>query len=186
MLKSIFILFSLFILCSCLSEYTPYQPMHKKSKYGDDVCGYYDRENAIYYVRACEKGKYCENPDSNLNQYLSICQDVPTPEVGLSTLNGDCSSNFDCEYDLKCVSNKCTYTCPTVGHAPYKYDDQTSYRCGTPAPEGYCENKEFSATIGLPTSSFGSPKHKYQKCGLYTFHHQPIIYINLKIQNMLI
>ena len=144
--------------------------MHKKSKYGDDVCGYYDRENAIYYVRACEKGKYCENPDSNLNQYLSICQDVPTPEVGLSTLNGDCSSNFDCEYDLKCVSNKCTYTCPTVGHAPYKYDDQTSYRCGTPAPEGYCENKEFSATTGLPTSSFGSPKHKYQKCGLYTFH----------------
>lgn len=174
MLKSIFIVFSLFILCSSLSEYMPYLPMNKKSKYGDDICTYYDNENSILYVRACEKGKYCLNPGSNLNQYFSICQDVPTPEVGVSTLNGDCSSNFDCEYDLKCVSNKCTLTCNTLGYAPYKHDGDTSYSCGTPALEGYCENREYSidTVTGLEvhTSKFGSPKHKYQKCGLYTFH----------------
>ena len=60
----------------------PYLPKHN-----------YDNENSIYYIRAYEKGKYCLNPNSNLNHYFSICQEF--------------SSNFDFEYNLKCVYNKC-------------------------------------------------------------------------------
>ena len=151
--------------------------MNKKSKYGDDVCRYKEIKDSytVTYVRACEKGKYCQDLyDSTLiNNYFSICQDVPTPEVGISTLNGDCSSNFDCESNLECVSNKCIHTCSTTGHVPYKHDDDSIYHCGKPAPEGYCENNEYSnnPTTGLEETitTYGSPKHKYQKCGLYIF-----------------
>lgn len=121
----------------------------------------------VDYVRACEKGKYCLNPQNGL--YLYLCQDVPTSEKGISTLNGDCSSNFDCEYNLKCVSSKCIFTCNTAGESPYKHDDDSTYHCGKPAPEGYCENNEYSAT-GVATTTYGSPQHKYQKCGEYIFH----------------
>lgn len=173
MLRPIFILFYLFILCS--SEYIPYLTMKKKSKYGEEICRYYDREDQIYYVRACEKGKYCLNPNSQLNQYFSICQDVPTPEIGVSTLNGDCSSKFDCESNLKCVSNKCIYTCTTAGEVPYKNYNTNLYDCGKPALEGYCINREYpidpTTNSAVPTFTYGSPKHKYQKCGVYTFRH---------------
>lgn len=170
MLKPLFTFVSLFILCS--SDYIPYLPMNKKSKYGDDVCRYTEIKDSypVTYVRACEKGKYCQDltDQTLINNYFSLCQDVPTPEDGLSTINGDCSSNFDCEYNLECVSNKCTHTCNNAGEVPYKHDGASSYSCGKPAPEGYCINNDFANSS--PTT-YGSPKHKYQKCGLYTFYH---------------
>lgn len=151
--------------------------MNKKSKYGDDVCRYHDIKDSVsvYYVRACEKGKFCQDVgnDGLLNSYFSLCQDVPAPVEGISTLNGECSSDFDCEFNLECVSQKCIKTCSTAGYVPYKHDGDNTYLCGNPAPEGYCTNTEYpvDSTTGLPTTKYGSPKHKYQKCGLYTFHH---------------
>ena len=152
-----------------------YRPMKKESKYGEDICRYREIKDSqiIYYVRACEKGKYCEDlGNEGINSGFSICQDLPTRETGISTLNGECSSDFDCENDLECVSKKCTYTgtaCST-GQAPYKPEGTSSYRCSKLAPEGYCEVREYSTDSSSYTSSFGSPQSKYQKCGLYTFH----------------
>lgn len=180
---AIFILFYLFISCS-----SDYMPMEKKSKYGEDVCGYYDKSD--YYVKPCEKGKYCvrydDGGDYTEGTTLSICQDAPTIEEGIKTLDEKCSSDFECEYDLKCKGQKCVYdgSCnaneypyktfynPNLYNNPYSspYNNHYNYRCGKKAPEGYCYKIEYTQNSGQQYY-FGNKKEKSQICGVYTFHN---------------
>lgn len=166
MYKHIFIFISLFILC--LSDYLP---MEKDSKFGDDVCGYYDK-NGDYYVKPCDSGKYCVTPSTSLSSStLSVCQDVPVIETGLSTLDGECSSDFDCVYDLECKGKKCKLSsdCP-ANQYPYGWNDIGNFGCSEKAPEGYCQYTEYQNNI--PKISFSTPPSKLHYCGIYIFNPQ--------------
>ena len=165
MLKHIFISISLFISCLQID----YVPMEKDSKYGDDICGYYDK-NGDYAVKPCDKGKYCVLPSGSPSSSLAICQDVPTIQTGLSSLDEDCSSDFDCEYDLKCRGKKCKILndCTLSNEFPYKSGNSQGYNCDVKAPEGYCEYTEYTNT-GTKISH-SSPPNKYHICGVYTYH----------------
>ena len=164
MFKHIFILISLFFLC-----FSDFIPMQKDSKYGDDVCGYYDKNND-YYVKPCDSGKYCVTPSTSLSSSsLSVCQDVPKIEGGLSSLDGDCTSDFDCEYNLECKGKKCklSYDCPNNQY-PYKLNTIGGYSCAEKAPEGYCKFTEY--TNSGSKTYYSSPPSQLHYCGVYTFN----------------
>lgn len=162
--KHILIFISLFILC--LSDFLP---MEKDSKYGDDICGYYDKNGNDYYVKPCDSGKFCvQHTNDYSSSYLCVCQDVPKIEKGLSSLDEDCSSDFDCETNLQCISKKCKYytDCPNNQY-PYKTSMGT-YLCSEKAAEGYCEFKEITNS-GTKYYHL-SPPTKLHYCGVYTFN----------------
>lgn len=166
MSKHIIILFSLFILCSSILR-----PMKKKSKYGDDVCKY--EEGDFEYVKPCEKGKYCLERSSQGSD-LYICQDLPEGQEGLNTLNEKCSSDFDCEENLECISGNCKLVCPLTNESPVKQDGG-SYSCTDStqkAADGVCMLEEYtrdsSGTVTLSNIKYGNPTGKSQLCGLYS------------------
>ena len=167
MSKQIFILLSLFILCSSYLR-----PMEKNSKFGDDICKY---EDASYeYVRPCEKGKYCLDEDSGSNEFY-VCQDLPEAQEGLNTIDEKCSSDFDCESNLKCVGGYCKL----VGCADYPIKVSGIYTClpsSMKAAEGVCESYGYTESPGFSTldsskDKFGNPTGKSQFCGLLDFHN---------------
>ena len=145
--------------------------MKKDSKYGDDICGYYDK-NGDYYVKPCDSGKYCVTPSTSLSSStLSVCQDVPVIEGGLSSLDGDCSTDFDCEYGLECKGKKCklSYDCNTNEY-PFRWNSVGGYTCEKKAPEGYCQYIEITTTERKTYKS--SPPSKLYYCGVYTFNNE--------------
>ena len=160
MSKQILILLSLFILC--LSQTATYlRPMEKDSKYGDDVCRYIDE--GYEYVRPCEKGKYCLKQSSQGSD-LYICQNIPEAQEGLNILDEKCSSDFDCELDLKCISGTCKLDCGNGNETPVKVYYNNGYECMGPsakAADGVCWSR------GTP-QKFGNPTGKSQICGLYS------------------
>ena len=167
MSKYIFILLSLFILCS------PYlRPMKKDSKYGDDVCRY--EEEGYDYVRPCEKGKYCLKEYSEGSD-LFICQNLPEAQEGLNILDEKCSSDFDCEANLKCIGGFCKLNCALTNYSPVKTNGG-QYACrdsSLKANDGVCmvnEYKEISGTIYNDKTKYGNPIGKSQICGLFDFH----------------
>lgn len=169
MFKHILIFILLFFLC--LSDFVP---MKKDNQYGDDVCGYYDKNNGDYYVKPCDNGKYCVTPSISVSSTpsltvstLSVCQDVPKIETGLSSLDGDCSSDFDCEHGLECKAQKCKLPndCP---NNEYPYKGSSGYSCAEKAPEGYCEFLEYTNTVTKHYHS--SPPTNLHKCGVITFN----------------
>ena len=89
--------------------------MKKDHKYGDDIC-YYRQEidekhdYTVYYVKPCEKGKYCETEIEN--QPFGFCKDVPTNAIDFPTYEGDCNSNGECPTGLVC-DGKCKLECST-------------------------------------------------------------------------
>ena len=99
-----------------------YLPMKKDHKYGDDIC-YYRQEidekhdYTIYYVKPCEKGKYCEFEVEN--QPFGFCRDIPTKAIDFPTYEGDCNSNGECLDDLVC-DGKCKKVCPAIGLLPFR------------------------------------------------------------------
>ena len=168
MSKHIFILLSLFILCS--SQYL--RPMKKDSKYGDDVCRYI--EEGFVYVRPCEKGKYCLK-ESSEGSDLYVCQDLPEAQEALNTLDEKCSSDFDCELNLKCIGGYCKNEQCGSNQAPLKRGN--SYSCissSEKAADGICwlqQYKDNSGTISVDGSpKEGNPTGKSQKCGLLDFY----------------
>ena len=168
MSKQLFILLSLFILCSSYLR-----PMEKKSKYGDDICRYED--NGYQYVRPCEKGKYCLKVSSEGSEFY-ICQDLPEVQEGLNTLEEKCSSNFDCENNLECIGSYCKLDC-TSG-SPVKLTSlSNTYSCVSPtrkADDGICMKKVYKDVSGSQVydyTTYGNPTVKSQICGLFDFHH---------------
>lgn len=162
--RDLIILLSLFILCS-----STYRPMEKKSKYGDDICRYEDGN--YYYVKPCEKGKYCLEKDADGSD-LYICQDLPETREGLKTLDEECSSDFDCENNLECIGGHCKSDC---GNQYTVKNDQGSYVCrdsNHKATDGICKldeySKDSSGTVTGPDTKYGIPTGKSQICGLYS------------------
>ena len=99
-------------------------PMKKNNKYGDDIC-YYRQEIddkhdfAVYYVKPCEKGKYCEDVGDN---EFGFCKDILTTPIDFPTYEGNCNSNGECLSDLDCDNGKCIYKCPNNNEYPFRYD----------------------------------------------------------------
>lgn len=167
MSKQLFILLSLFILCSSYLR-----PMEKKSKYGDDICKYDDSD--YEYVRPCEKGKYCLNEYSEGSEF-NVCQDLPEAQEGLNTLDEKCSSDFDCESNLECIGG----TCKLDGCANYPVKVSGSYTClssSFKAADGVCKSFGYTESSGIATfdpskDKYGNPSGKSQFCGLFDFHN---------------
>ena len=89
-------------------------PMKKDHKYGDDIC-YYREINekldyAIYYVRPCEKGQYCENEVSS-DQPYGFCRDVETNITDFPGFGDSCSTEGECQNGLTCENSKCNLKC---------------------------------------------------------------------------
>lgn len=167
MSKQIFILLSLFILCS-----SSLRPMEKNSKFGDDICKYEDGN--YEYVRPCEKGKYCLDEDSGSNEFY-VCQDLPEAQEGLNTVDEKCSSDFDCEDNLECVGGYCKL----VGCADYPLKVSGTFICmpsSQKAADGVCKSYGYTERSGFSTfdtskDKFGNPTGKSQFCGLLDFHN---------------
>ena len=92
-----------------------YLPMKKDHKYGDDICYYREIDEkldyAVYYVKPCEKGKYCEDEVSR-NQPYGFCRDILDKPTIFSSYGEACSSDAECQEDLYCDST-CKYKCPS-------------------------------------------------------------------------
>ena len=135
--KNIFTFICLFLIDQTIllsaNRETFYLPMKKNHKYGDDICLYREdidekREYTIYYVKPCEKGKYCEN---EINR-LGFCRDIPTNATDFPTYEGDCKSNGECLKGLDCNNGKCnkiTQQCPSYdpNHPDFPFFDELNH-----------------------------------------------------------
>lgn len=167
MIKNIILLVCLIIISK--SDKNNYLPMEKASKYGDDVCRYYD--DGHFYVKQCEKGKYCVDPISDSESYLEICHDLPN-QSQLSNLNeGKCKTTFECDGNLLCDGNTCT-KCRNSNQFAY---GEYPFTCvgDTLKGSGYCESVSLNA-FNIPESKYSSPEN-YKKCGKYTIKEYPNI-----------
>ena len=109
-------------------------PMKKDHKYGDDICYYrdnYDEKHyyTVYYVKPCEKGKFCEDEISG--QPFGFCRDIPTNSTDFPNYGGACNSNGECPALLDC-DGTCKLKCPN-NEFPLN-DDLSSFTC---QPSGF-------------------------------------------------
>lgn len=107
-------------LCLFSPFYSAYLPFKKNGDFGDNLCAY--KPHGIYYVKDCKENKYCKY---NSNEELGFCQDPPS-EITLLGSSEKCSSDFECESNLICENEKCTYDCST-GTSYYKANDGKYY-----------------------------------------------------------
>lgn len=132
--KSFYVVICLFLIEQYLalsaSRNYIYLPMKKDHKYGEDICYYREIDEkldyAIYYVRPCEKGQYCEDEISG-NQPYGFCRDVETNITDFPGFGDSCSTNGECQTDLTCDNSKCTLKCPSSSTQIQK--DYNSYYC---------------------------------------------------------
>ena len=105
MYNYIFVFFS--ILSTLNSAYLPFK---KNKNFPDETCSYIF-ENHIYYVKDCEKGKYCKDRNS---EDFSICENIPDVTLLNIDSSESCQSSYECEDGLTCINSKCTYyyDCP--------------------------------------------------------------------------
>ena len=166
MIKNIILIACLIIISNCDKDF--YIPMEKDSKYGADVCSYYDEGH--YYVKPCEKGKYCADNLANGISNLEICYDLPNPSQ-LSNLNeGKCKTSFECDGELLCNGNTCT-ECPNTNE--FRYGDFPYRNCisNTVKGSGYCSSVSLTASNRHDTKI--STPESYKKCGKLTIKEYP-------------
>lgn len=153
--------YSLLFLCF-ISVYSSnaFIPMKKNKYFKEDVCAYPD--SSIYYVKPCEEGKYCKMSDE-----LGICQDVPY-KAQIKGLGDECSSDFECDFNLQCVSAKCTLPGCTSPYSVVK--THFGWTCQSNTEAGLCYNRDFSSSIPFTSTSQYTISHDYfQVCGKITF-----------------
>lgn len=124
------LLFEQAILLSTVRE-NLYLPMKKNHKYGEDICYYRDEidekhDYTIYYVKSCEKGKYCETEIDD--QPFGFCRDILTNATDFPTYEGECSSNGECLTGLDCDNGKCKKTTCSNTRFPF-YKDLDTVEC---------------------------------------------------------
>ena len=110
--RNILLFIGLFLIGSELSIPTPtnrkaiYLPMKKDHKYGDDICYYREIDGkldyAVYYVKPCEKGKYCESGITG--HPFGFCKDIPTNVTDFPSYGEACSTDGECQNSLICDS----------------------------------------------------------------------------------
>ena len=158
-MNKILILFS-FLLTFIISDKDLYLPMNKDSKYGEDICRYYD--DAHYYVKPCEKGKYCVDTSFQYSN-LFVCKDIPKVKHALGLKDTDpCSTSFECDNLLECQSESCTYYCSL---SSYFYGvDNICYPDSEKAPSSYCEYNKYDSNGNFEKTTYSSPE-KNKICG---------------------
>jgi len=100
------------LFTSILSLSLPtYRPMSSRTiDFGDNICYYQEYDSGsnagslIKYVKPCPEGEYCESTEGTNNYQLHTCETLPKYR---NTLNADCSTDFECDTDLKCSGGKC-------------------------------------------------------------------------------
>ena len=163
-----FYIFITFLVSFSISDKNRYLPMDKDSKYGEDVCRYYDNDGH-FYVKPCEKGKYCAsdfNSQITDYSYLEICQDLPKYAHYLN-LDDKCTSTFECGYGLKCIGTSCTGDCGPDEFI--RHTSSNSYTCENKVNKGsggYCSQITFDNT-GIQITKY-SPAEKDKRCGKLT------------------
>ena len=167
MFKNIILFVCLIIVSK--SDKDMYLPMEKNSKYGDDVCRYRD-EDGYFYVRACEKGKYCAKGLSTIS-YLQVCHDLPTTSL-LSNLNqGKCTTTLECESGLLCNGNTCTKCLSSSSLV--RVGEYGSYHCVPDSNKG----TGFCKSVTLDSNNVATTKESfpesYKKCGKLTIKEYP-------------
>ena len=116
--KNYLVFFCLFLFEQTILQDTNrkvfYLPMKKDHKYGDDICYYRDEVDdkhyyVVYYVKPCEKGKYCETEVDN--QPFGFCRDILTNATDFPIYEENCNSNGECLKNVDCINGKCTRDC---------------------------------------------------------------------------
>lgn len=156
---------SLILLCILSTFNSAYLPFKKNRDFPDDTCGYSFKDN--YYVKDCESGKYCKYRSNGAG--LLRCENVPS-EVVLTSLDGTCESDFECETGLRCINSRCSYSsdCP---EGETRVRTQSGYICKDPQTSNIFYTKDFTwheqtgSTNGYidGTSSFDSYGPDYLK-----------------------
>ena len=125
-----------------------YLPMKKDHKYGDDICYYREIDEkldyAVYYVKPCEKGQYCEDEVSN-NQPFGFCRDILDKPTNFPSYGDACSSDAECQDDLYC-DGTCKLKCPSGAGNVYQ-TDINSFSCKT---DGYKKIDANQCTLYEP------------------------------------
>ena len=121
-----------------------YLPMKKDHKYGDDIC-YYREINekldyAVYYVRPCEKGQYCEDEVSS-NQPFGFCRDIETNITDFPSFGEDCSTNAECPNNMICSNGKCKRQTDCSSSETQVLCDYNSICCRPTNHKQFDENK---------------------------------------------
>ena len=123
-LNNYYYMFKYFLVLFCvLSTFnSTYLPFKKNKDFPDDACTYSYKDNL--YVKDCGNGKYCKDRGDN----LSKCENLPSVE--LSSLDGACTSDFECENNLVCTNSKCSYFYNTdCSSSQTKVTTQNRYEC---------------------------------------------------------
>ena len=109
----LFLIGSELSIVTCTDRKIIYVPMKKDHKYGDDICYYREIDEkldyAVYYVKPCEKGKYCE---SGIEGHpFGFCKDIQNNVTDFPSYGEACSTDGECQNNLICDST-CKKECP--------------------------------------------------------------------------
>lgn len=127
-----------------------YLPFKKNKHFPDGTCSYIFEEN-IYYVRDCEKGKYCNDRGAD----FSICENIPEVTLLNADSSESCQSNYECENGFACVNSKCIY--PDCATGQQKIITKIGYKCLLSTDSNVFYSKDFKWNDGT-SSIVGTTK----------------------------
>lgn len=150
-----FCFFLIYIISFSLSAFIP---MKKNKNFKEDVCAYSESSNI--YVKPCEDGKYCEM----MTQDLGHCLNVEN-KIEVKSLNDDCTSDFECDYNLECDSS--SKKCALIGGCTsgnVVKTNEGAWVCRPNTYDGLCFYRDVTS---------GNDLYKYSEynkvCGIITF-----------------
>lgn len=166
MFTKIFVLISLFSF-----SFLMYFPLSKKEidLNTDDIC-YYSEDSNKEYVKACNKGYYCNKKKNNIT--FGICLEY---NPGLKKYNEECSKNSECYIGLVCSNGKCV---ANKNSKPYNYTDDSStkryYYCSDNTfptkinNDIICDHKTEEDKCFLESKNTSFSSDYLKTCGLYS------------------
>ena len=139
MFQKTFILISLF---SFSFSFLIYFPLSKKEidLNTDDIC-YYSEDETKIYVKACDKGYYCNKKILSTLPYphFGVClENYP----GLKKFKEECNQDSECYFGLQCSNEKHCIIKPDS--YPYNYTDEASSK-----QYYFCSDNQFPQYSGI-------------------------------------